>query len=127
MCIYIVMQINSLQTLADPMRFRIVELLHHGELAVNDIVSNVEIDQSGVSRHLRILHEAGFVQMRPEGQKRLYSLRSEPFQDLDAWISTYRGLWEKRLDRFGEALHARQQKRLVGKSRKGATNDTKRV
>ena len=100
---------QALQALADPIRFSIVEILRDGELTVNDIVSNVEIDQSGVSRHLRILHEAGFVQMRPDGQKRLYSLRPEPFQDLDAWISRYRRIWEKRLDRFGEALHANQR------------------
>ena len=112
MCIYISMHISALQTLADPTRFRIVEILRDGELAVNDIVGNVEIDQSGVSRHLRILHEAGFVQMRPEGQKRFYSLRPEPFQDLDAWISTYRRMWEKRLDRFQEALYTSQKGRL---------------
>jgi DNA-binding transcriptional ArsR family regulator len=112
------MHLSSLQTLADPTRFRIVEILRDGERAVNDIVSNVEIDQSGVSRHLRILHEAGFVQMRPEGQKRFYSLRPERFQDLDAWISTYRGMWEKRLDRLEEALHASQQGRFHRKARK---------
>src|SRR5580704_3025988 len=112
------MHIESLQTLADPMRFQIVEILRDGELPVSDIVGSLEIDQSGVSRHLRILHEAGFVQMRPEGQKRFYSLRPEPFQDLDAWISTYRWMWEKRLDRFGEALRATQKENSVRTSRK---------
>ena len=101
------------------MRFKIVEALRGGELAVNDILGNVEIDQSGVSRHLRILHEAGFVQMRPAGQKRFYSLRPEPFQDLDAWISTYRAMWEKRLDRFGAALSATQKEGSVRTSTKG--------
>jgi DNA-binding transcriptional ArsR family regulator len=120
------MHVSSLQALADPTRFSIVEILRDGELTVNEIVGNVEIDQSGVSRHLRILHQAGFVQMRPVGQKRLYSLRPEPFQDLDAWISTYRRMWEKRLDRFAEALHATQQERSVRTSRKGKkVNDTK--
>ncbi len=112
------MHIESIQILADPMRFKIVEILRDGELPVNDIVGSVAIDQSGVSRHLRILHDAGFVQMRPEGQKRFYSLRPEPFQDLDAWISTYRKMWEKRLDRFGAALHASQKDRLDRKTRK---------
>jgi DNA-binding transcriptional ArsR family regulator len=111
------MHIDSIQALADPTRFRIVEILRDGELPVSDIVGNLEIDQSGVSRHLRILHEAGFVQMRPEGQKRFYSLRPEPFQDLDAWISTYRKTWEKRLDRFGAALQAGQKDRLERKRR----------
>ena len=112
------MHIEALQALADPMRFRIVQILRDGELAVSDILGNVEIDQSGVSRHLRILHEAGFVQMRPEGQKRFYSLRPEPFQDLDAWISTYRWMWEKRLDRFGEALRATQKQNSARTSKK---------
>src|SRR5258708_16397459 len=73
------------------MRLRIVETLRHGEHAVNDLVEKVEIQQSGVSRHLRILQEAGFVRVRPEGQKRLYSLRPEPFRKLDAWIGGFRG------------------------------------
>jgi DNA-binding transcriptional ArsR family regulator len=59
------------------MRFKVVEILRDGELPVSHIVGSVEIDQSGVSRPLRILDEASFVQMRPEGQKRLYSLRPE--------------------------------------------------
>jgi DNA-binding transcriptional ArsR family regulator len=76
--------------LADPTRRRIVEMLRSGEHAVNDIVEQIGIDQSGVSRHLHILHEAGFVQVHPDGPKRLYSLRPEPFQELDAWLRTYR-------------------------------------
>jgi len=100
--------IETCQMLADPTRFRIVEILREGEKPVGDILGGVEIDQSGVSRHLRILHHAGLVQMRPQGQKRLYSLRSEPFQDLDAWISSYRRRWEKRLDRLEAALRKRR-------------------
>jgi len=107
------MHISTIQTLADPSRFRIVEVLRSGEHAVNDIVRNIDIDQSGVSRHLRILQQAGFVRVRPDGQKRLYSLRPEPFRDLDAWISQYRQLWEGRLDKFGEAL---ARKRKAGKA-----------
>jgi len=103
------MHADVFQTLADPQRLRIVEVLRRGELAVNDLVDKLAIHQSGVSRHLRILAEAGFVQMRPDGAKRLYSLRPEPFRDLDAWITGYRELWEARLDRFDAAL-ARKRK-----------------
>ena len=92
------------ETLGDPTRRRIVEVLSGGETAVGEIVSKLAIQQSGVSRHLRILNDAGFVQVRPEGQRRLYSLRPEPFRDLDAWVATYRSLWEGRLDRFADAL-----------------------
>ncbi|RKG61468.1 ArsR family transcriptional regulator [Corallococcus sp. CA054B] len=105
------MNVDVFQTLADPTRRRIVEALKDGELSVNDLVARVDIQQSGVSRHLGILQEAGFVQVRPEGTKRLYSLRPEPFQELDAWVTGYRGLWEARLDRFGQALERRRKAR----------------
>jgi DNA-binding transcriptional ArsR family regulator len=105
------MHLSVLQTLADPMRLRIVETLRGGECAVNDLVDKVEIHQSGVSRHLRILHEAGFVKVRPEGQKRLYSLRPEPFHELDTWVARYRSFWEARLDKFAEALSRKQKER----------------
>lgn len=91
------------------MRLCIVEVLRSGERSVTDIVQTVDIDQSGVSRHLRILQEGGFVRVRPEGQKRFYSLCPEPFMDLDAWVSRYRQLWEGRLDKFGE-VRARKRK-----------------
>ncbi|MDB6064627.1 MAG: ArsR family transcriptional regulator [Pedosphaera sp.] len=99
-----IMHENVFQILADPTRLRIVEVLRGGEDAVNGIVNRVGIHQSGVSRHLRILHEQGFVQVRPEGQKRMYSLRPEPFRELDAWVAGYRRFWEARLDKFAEAL-----------------------
>ncbi len=101
------MQRIAFQTLADPTRLRIVEALAAGERAVGDLVRAVDIDQSGVSRHLRILGEAGFVVMRPDGARRLYSLRPEPFQAIDDWVRSYRRLWEGRLDRFDAALARR--------------------
>jgi DNA-binding transcriptional ArsR family regulator len=106
--------VSLAHTLADPTRLRILEVLRGGEQSVNEIVQAVEIDQSGVSRHLRILQQAGFAQVRPEGQKRFYSLRPEPFRELDSWVSQYRHLWEGRLDKFGEALarkHAAKRKK----------------
>jgi DNA-binding transcriptional ArsR family regulator len=103
--------IDAFQTLADPVRRSIVELLLGGEQAVNDLVGRLDIHQSGVSRHLRILDQAGFVQMRPDGARRLYSLRSEPFREIDAWVARYRGLWEGRLDRFAGELARRRRNR----------------
>jgi DNA-binding transcriptional ArsR family regulator len=102
------MQQSAFQMLADPTRFRIVEALAGGEQAVGDLVRAVDIDQSGVSRHLRILGEAGFVTMRPDGARRLYSLRAEPFRAIDDWVGSYRKLWESRLDRFDAALERRK-------------------
>jgi DNA-binding transcriptional ArsR family regulator len=105
--------ITLFHALADPARFHIVEAMKSGECAVGDIVERMAIHQSGVSRHLRILAEAGIVQMRPDGQKRLYSLRKEAFDQLDSWMAGYRRHWEARLDRFGAAL---KQNRAAAKT-----------
>ena len=101
------MEHDAFQTLADPTRRRVVEALARGERQVNDLVREAGIHQSGVSRHLRILHEAGFVQVRPDGQRRLYSLKPDRFRELEDWLARYRDLWEARLDRFGAALQTR--------------------
>lgn len=108
-----IMQLDVFETLADPTRRRIVAALRGGEQPVNDIVRQAGIHQSGVSRHLRILHESGFVSVRPDGQRRLYALRPEPFRELEAWLAAYRRLWEARLDRFGAALEKRRPGRRV--------------
>jgi DNA-binding transcriptional ArsR family regulator len=105
------MQLSAFETLADPTRRRIVEALRDGERPVGEIVELAGVHQSGVSRHLRILHEAQFVSVRPDGQRRLYSLRPEPFRELEAWLARYRGLWEARLDRFGTALEKRRKEK----------------
>ena len=102
---------DPFETLADPTRRRIVAALKSGEHAVGDLVEQVDIAQSGVSRHLRILHEAGFVEVRADGQRRLYSLRPEPFQEIDAWMDDYRRLWEQRLDRMAQELERRRRDR----------------
>jgi DNA-binding transcriptional ArsR family regulator len=106
-----VMQLDVFETLADPTRRRIVEALLDGEHPVGDVVEKARIHQSGVSRHLRILHESGFVSMRADGQRRLYALRPEPFRELEAWLARYRALWDARLDRFGAALEKNKKKR----------------
>ena len=103
------MQLDPFEVLADPTRRRIVEALRGGERPVGDIVEHAGVHQSGVSRHLRILQESGFVQMRPDGQRRLYSLRPEPFRHLDGWLAHYRRTWESRLDRFGAALERKRK------------------
>lgn len=92
------------QVLADPTRRRLVEALSLGERSVGDLVGTVAIGQPGVSRQLAILQRANFVSMRPEGRRRLYSLRPEPFEELDGWMRTHRQAWERRLDRLGAAL-----------------------
>jgi DNA-binding transcriptional ArsR family regulator len=103
------MQPNVFEALADPTRRRIVEVLRDGERQVGDVVARAGIHQSGVSRHLRILYESGFVSMRPDGQRRFYGLRPEPFRELEDWLDRFRGLWDARLDRFGAALEKKQR------------------
>lgn len=102
-------QLDVFQALADPTRRRIVEVLRAGEQPVGAVVEQAGIHQSGVSRHLRLLSEAGFVSVRADGQRRLYALRPEPFRELESWVAQYRELWEARLDRFGAALKERSQ------------------
>jgi DNA-binding transcriptional ArsR family regulator len=109
------MQAVAFSTLADPTRLRILDALRAGERPVNDLVAAVDIHQSGVSRHLRILQEAGFVTVRPEGAQRFYALRPEPFRELDAWVAQYRKLWEARLDRLAAALERKQKARAKRK------------
>jgi DNA-binding transcriptional ArsR family regulator len=110
-----IMQVMAFATLADPTRLRLLEALRSGERPVNDLVTAVDIHQSGVSRHLRILQEAGFVTVRPAGAQRFYSLRPEPFEELEAWIAQFRELWEARLDRFAAALERRKRARAKRK------------
>ena len=109
---------DAFQTLSDQTRRQIVETLRSGEQQVNDIVNVLDIHQSGVSRHLRLLLEAGFVRVRPDGQHRFYSLRPEPFRELEAWLASYQKLWDARLTRFGEALEKRQSMSAAKKGRR---------
>lgn len=115
------MHFDVFATLADPTRRRIVDALRSGEQQVSQLVEQAGIHQSGVSRHLRILQESGFVSMRPDGQRRLYSLKLEPFLELDGWVANYRTLWEARLDRFGAALERRRAGRDAVNMSQGST------
>jgi DNA-binding transcriptional ArsR family regulator len=99
------------QILADPTRRRLVDALRGGERSVSELVDVVDIGQPGVSRQLGILEDARFVVVRPEGRRRLYALRPEPFRELDDWMVGYRGMWEARLDRFAEELDRRGKTR----------------
>lgn len=116
------MDVCAFQILADPTRRRVLESLRQGEQPVNKIVTALDIRQSGVSRHLRILLNAGFVAVRTDGQRRLYSLRPEPFRQVDTWLSGYRQIWDGRLERFGAALEERLSRRAAYKPpQKGKT------
>ncbi|HEX3630764.1 MAG TPA: metalloregulator ArsR/SmtB family transcription factor [Candidatus Dormibacteraeota bacterium] len=95
------------QILADPTRRRLVDALRGGERSVGDLVKEVEIGQPGVSRQLAILEDSRFVAVRPEGRRRFYRLRPEPFRELEDWMTGYRAMWDARLDRFTRELDRR--------------------
>jgi DNA-binding transcriptional ArsR family regulator len=107
------------QILADPTRRRLVDELRTGERSVGELVDVVDIGQPGVSRQLGILQDAGFVVVRPEGRRRLYALRPEPFRELDDWMMGYRRMWEARLDRFAAELDRRGRTRPKKKEARG--------
>src|SRR2546425_10075505 len=102
---------EAFQILAAATRRRLIEALRAGERSVGELVGVVDIGQPGVSRQLAILQDAHFVVGRPEGRRRLYALRPEPFRELDEWMRGYRGVWEARLDRFAAELHRRGRTR----------------
>ena len=85
-----------------------VELLRNGPLTVGEIADRLHIRQPQVSKHLKVLHEAGVVDVDAEANRRIYKLRSEPFKSLNTWLEQYRSLWEERfdnLDIYLEGLH----------------------
>ena len=84
--------------LAEPHRRQILDLLRAGERSVGDLVSSLRISQPGVSKHLRVLREAGLVEVRPEGRRRWYGLRPQPLAEVDEWLEPYREHWSGRLD-----------------------------
>ncbi|MFI9011668.1 ArsR/SmtB family transcription factor [Actinosynnema sp. NPDC053489] len=84
--------------LADPQRRRILDVLRAGERPVNDLVDRLSVSQPTVSKHLRVLRDAGLVEVRREAQRRLYRLRPEPLAEVDAWLAPYRRMWEDGLD-----------------------------
>lgn len=116
------MDARLFQVLGDPTRLCIVELLRKGALPVNDIVARTNVQQSGVSRHLRILEGAGVVSVEPRGQQRIYALREAPFRELETWASAVRRTWEGRLDALGEALARKKAARARGETK----TDTKK-
>ena len=87
-----------LDVLAEPKRRDLLDLLRDGERPVGDLVDALGVSQPNVSKHLRVLRDAGMVTVRPDGRRRLYGLRVEPLVELDAWLAPYRRLWTRNLD-----------------------------
>jgi DNA-binding transcriptional ArsR family regulator len=87
-----------LEAIAEPTRQRILDAVRDRERSVGELVEQVGMHQPGVSRHLKVLRDAGLVEVRRDAQRRLYRLRPEPLMELDAWLEPYRAEWAARLD-----------------------------
>jgi DNA-binding transcriptional ArsR family regulator len=93
---------HAFDVLGDPVRRRILEVLAQGENSSGDVVAVIQrefgITQPAVSQHLRVLRESGFASVRSQGARRLYSVRTGPLMEVDAWLDRFRGFWEDKLD-----------------------------
>lgn len=104
------MDTTTFSALAEPNRLDIVELLRDGPLTVGEITERLELNQPQASKHLRVLHDAGLVEVNPVANRRIYRLRPEPLLELDSWLESFRRLWEERYDRLDEYLRELQAK-----------------
>jgi DNA-binding transcriptional ArsR family regulator len=111
--------IGTFAALAEPNRFRIVELLRSGPRPVNDIGERLRLNQPQVSKHLRMLKEAGLVDVQPRAQQRLYELRAQPLRRLHDWLLRYRQLWEARFEELDEVIEELKTKERSHGRRKG--------
>jgi DNA-binding transcriptional ArsR family regulator len=97
---------TTFQVLAEPRRRQILDLLRGAERPVGDLVQQLALSQPAVSKHLRVLREAGLVEVRQDAQRRWYRLRPEPLAEIDAWLAPYRRLWKESLDALERHLDA---------------------
>jgi DNA-binding transcriptional ArsR family regulator len=98
------MDTKTFSALAEPNRFRIIELLRERPYSVNEFVKQLKIRQPQASKHLRVLNDAGLVMVKPVAQQRIYALNPEAFFQLDEWANSFSKLWDDRLDRLDEHL-----------------------
>lgn len=105
------MNVQTFNALAEPHRLAIIDLLLEEPLPVGKIAEKLNLNQPQASKHLRVLSEAGLVEVQPMANRRIYKLRPEPLQELDQWLDTYRRLWEKRMDRLDDYLNVLQGKK----------------
>lgn len=116
------MNAATLTALAEPNRLRIVELLRDKPYPVGEIASRLALRQPQVSKHLKVLSEAGLVGVRPVANLRIYQLEPKPFQEMGSWIESFRRLWEERLDTLDDYMQvmkkAQKQEQQVNKGKK---------
>jgi DNA-binding transcriptional ArsR family regulator len=99
------MRSSIFEVMAEPNRRRILDLLRERERSVGELVKETKLSQPGISKHLRVLREAGLVEVRQKGQKRVYHLRAEPLAEIDNWLEPYRRFWSDKLDALEKHLN----------------------
>lgn len=118
---------HAFDVLGDPVRRRILELLADGELTSGAVCEVIQrefgISQPAVSQHLRVLRDAGFATVRPEGARRLYAVNSEPLQDVDAWLDRFRRFWTPPLEALATELARGKRERRLRAERNKTDNE----
>ena len=104
------MPVDTLAVLAEPTRRLITDALRRSESSVGDLVAALGMSQPAVSKHLRVLRDAGIVSVRTAAQRRIYRLEPGPFRELDAWLTPYRKLWARSLDRLERHLDEKEER-----------------
>ena len=99
----------TFSVLAEPNRRRILDLLRERERTVNELVEHLDLSQPAVSKHLKVLREAGLVEVRQDAQRRWYRLQAKPLIEIEAWLAPYRSFWSERLDALEAYLSAQEQ------------------
>jgi DNA-binding transcriptional ArsR family regulator len=121
--------VHAFDVLGDPVRRRILELLAEGEQssgALTDVIRReFGISQPGVSQHLRVLRESGFTTVRAEGNRRLYSVDSEPLREVDVWLDPFRRFWDQHLDALETELARGKRARRMKNTPATDTNERK--
>jgi DNA-binding transcriptional ArsR family regulator len=108
---------SAFEIIAEPNRRAILSLLASSERSVGEIESRLRMAQPSVSKHLRVLREAGFVESRVEAQRRVYRIRPEPLMEIDAWLAPFRQFWSARVDALERHLDRMAQARKKEKNR----------
>jgi DNA-binding transcriptional ArsR family regulator len=108
--------VEALAAIADPTRRDLLALLARGEIAAGDLAAEFPVSRPAISRHLRVLREAGLVHVRTDGRRRLYALDPAPLRELDDWLEPYRDLWAQRLDALDTEIARGRRARRTGET-----------
>jgi DNA-binding transcriptional ArsR family regulator len=103
---------STFSALAEPNRLHIVELLRNGPLSVGEVADQLDLNQPQTSKHLRVLCDAGLVEVHAVANRRIYKLRPDSFKELDTWLDSYRRVWDERFDQLDDYLQELQRKEV---------------